>query len=82
MKDYMKEETFVQLDVKSINTNQIVCNMYTGLLCSEIRMTREDYEYLLAKGFFTLTGKDGQPDSAGIYASTDVYKIPTVSTTA
>lgn len=82
MKDYMKEETFVQLDVKAIGEDLVVCNMYTGVLCSEIQLKKQDYEYLLAKGFFATTGKDGQSDSAGIYATTEVYKIPSVTTTA
>lgn len=81
MEGYIKEETQLQLDVKSIGSDTVIINLYTGLLCPEIRMKREDYEYLLAKGFFSLTGKDGKTDSAGIVATTEVYKIPSVTVT-
>lgn len=77
---YIKEETHIQIDVKTINSNTVVCNLYTGLLCPEIHMKREDYEYLLARGFFSRTGSN-EKDSAGIVATTEVYKIPAVTIT-
>ena len=80
MKDYAKPETHLQLDVKSVGTDTVLINLYTGLLCPEIQMKREDYEYLLAKGLFSLTSKEGK-DAAGIVATTEVYKIPHVTVT-
>lgn len=82
MKTYEKEETYVQIDVKAINTNTVVCNLYTGLLCAEIHMKRDDYEYLLASGFFNRAHDKNEKDSAGIIATTEVYKIPNLTVTA
>jgi len=82
MKPYQKEETFIQVDVKAINANTVVCNLYTGILCAEVHMKRDDYEYLLASGFFQRAHEKSETDSAGIYATTEVYKIPTISVTA
>lgn len=78
---YIKEETHIQIDVKAVNTNIVVCNLYTGTLCPEIQMKREDYEYLLAKGFFTRAHNTQEKDAAGIIATTGVYKMPTVTVT-
>lgn len=80
-KKRIQEESFVQIEVKSIGTKSVVCNLYTGFLCPEVQMKREDFEHLLSIGFFRRIAKDSEMNSAAIQATTELYKIPTVTTT-
>ncbi len=74
-------ESFVQIEVTSIGAKSVTCNLCTGLLCPEIQMKRDDYEYLLSIGFFKQIEKDRDTNISVILATTELYKIPTATTT-
>jgi hypothetical protein len=68
------KERHVQLDAISIEGNTVICNLYTGVYCAKISMSKSDYEYLIHKGFFIRDGKEA--DSADVLNTTDVYRLP------
>jgi hypothetical protein len=81
---YIKKEWAIKIDVKAINTETVVCNMYTGLLCEEITIHRDSYEVLLEEGFFYREHEEINEDSRQediVIATTGVYKMPTVTVT-
>lgn len=63
----------VQIDVKSIEENHVICNLLTGVYCARIAMSKTDYEYLIHKGFFIRDGKEA--DSAGMLNTTELYRL-------
>ncbi len=75
---YIKKEWYIQIDVKAINAETVVCNMYTGMVCQEITIDRDVYEVHLKEGFFYREHDEERDD---IIATTGVYKMPTVTVT-
>lgn len=64
-------DNYVQIDVKEVKDNHVICNMYTGVLCVKIAMSKNDYEELIRKGFFIRDGKNR--DSADVLNTTETY---------
>lgn len=78
MKQYALRDDFaIQLDVKEINDKFVRINFYTGVLCPEVIMKRDDYDFLVHKGFFVRPGD--APDSADVLNTTELYRLPVVS---
>ncbi len=65
-------DMYVQIDVKEINDTHVICNMYTGVLCAKMIISRADYDYLKVKGFFIRNSEI--IDSAGIVNTTKVFE--------
>lgn len=64
----------MQIDVKKIQGNTVLCNLYTGNdgdRCVQIIMTTQDYQLLCKDGFFIRDGKS--EDSAGLLNTTRTY---------
>lgn len=68
-----KPDHYIQIDVKEICSNHVICNMYTGILCVRIAMSKTDYEELNRKGFFIRDGKTR--DSANVLNTTETYVL-------
>jgi hypothetical protein len=68
-------DQYVQIDMKMIEGNAAICNLYTGSRCVKIAMSVGDYEALVRDGFFIRDGK--QADSAGVLNTTNVF-IPEI----
>lgn len=68
--DYRK----IQIDVKEINDKTVTCDLYTGVYCAKVVMSRVDYNYLVHKGFFINDGKNR--DAANVWNTTEEYRIP------
>jgi hypothetical protein len=66
-------DNYVQIDVKEIKENHVICNMYTGVLCVKIAIGKNDYEELIRKGFFIRDGKSR--DSANVLNTTETYVL-------
>jgi hypothetical protein len=66
-------DNYVQIDVKEIRDNHVICNMYTGVLCVKIAIGLNDYNELTRKGFFIRDGKT--KDSAGVLNTTLTYSL-------
>lgn len=64
-------DLYVQIDVKKVTEKYAICNLYTGVLCVEMIIRMEDYDYLKRKGFFIRDGKAA--DSAGVLNTTEIY---------
>jgi hypothetical protein len=64
-------DMYVQIDVMQIKDNYVLCNLYTGVLCAQIAISKNDYHYLVEKGFFIRDGKE--KDSAQVINTTEVY---------
>lgn len=64
-------DRYVQIDVKRVENNTVVCNLYTGGRCVKIVMRADDYELLIRDGFFTRDGK--KADSADVINTTGVF---------
>jgi hypothetical protein len=58
----------IQIDMKRIEGNAAICNLYTGNRCVKIAMSVSDYESLVRDGFFIRDGKEA--DSAGVLNTT------------
>jgi hypothetical protein len=61
----------IQIDIKRIEGNAAVGNLYTGNRCVKIAMSAGDYELLVRDGFFIRDGKS--TDSADVINTTDEY---------
>lgn len=61
----------IQIDIKRIEGNAAVGNLYTGYRCVKIAMAASDYELLINDGFFIRDGKS--MDSADVINTTIVY---------
>jgi hypothetical protein len=77
MKKYkLDEERKMQLDVIEITNEQVVCNLYTGVHCAKVLISRRDYDEMVRKGFFIRSGKE--KDSANVWNTTEDYRLPLV----
>jgi hypothetical protein len=70
MSAYMPD-SYIQIDIKRIEGNAAIGNLYTGARCVKIAMAVGDYESLMRDGFFTRDGKS--EDSAGVINTTKVF---------
>ena len=70
MSAYMPD-SYIQIDIKRIEGNAAIGNLYTGSRCVKIAMGASDYESLMRDGFFTRDGK--KEDSAGVINTTNVF---------
>jgi hypothetical protein len=71
-----EDERKIQIDVMEISDTTVICNLYTGVYCAKIVMSRVDYEYLVREKFFL---KDGEEkDSANVWNKTEEYRIPSM----
>lgn len=64
-------ENSIQIDVKEITDNTVVCNLYADGRCVRIVMHISDYTTLCNDHFFIRSGKER--DSAGVLNTTNVY---------
>jgi len=64
-------DNYIQIDVKTLAENHVICNMYTGQRCVKIAMSLSDYYDLIRDRFFIRDGKER--DSAGILNTTISY---------
>lgn len=64
-------DMYVQIDMKGIEGNAAICNLYTGNRCIKIAMAADDYQSLVRDGFFIRDGKS--VDSAGVLNTTTVF---------
>lgn len=76
-RSYLDRDEFqIQIDVKRITDNEVVCNLYTGIFTPEMVLKRKDFDYLVAKGFFKRASNKQEQDTAGIYYTTEVFQLP------
>lgn len=71
MKRAVQPDNYIQIDVKTITETTVTCNLYTGVSCIKMVIRKDDYDYLVKKGFFLRDGKE--IDSAGVLNTTVSY---------
>ena len=77
MKKYSLDEEYkMQLDVMEITDKHVRCNLYTGVHCAKIFMSRYDYDQLVRKRVFVRDGKE--QDGADVWNTTNEYRLPIV----
>lgn len=64
-------DMYVQIDVKQVTEQHVVCNLYTGVLCCKMLISRSDYDELVRQKFFIRDGKS--KDSADVWNTTETY---------
>jgi hypothetical protein len=63
----------MQIDIKRVEGNAAIGNLYTGDRCVKITMSASDYEALVRDGFFIRDGKVA--DCADVINTTREYHV-------
>jgi hypothetical protein len=67
------DHSCVQVVVKSVTGNIVICSLVTEKGATEILMKRGDYDRLLEQGFFNKENTDGE---AGLISASEKYEVP------
>ena len=68
-----QDESSMQIEVKKVTDNIVICNLHAAGMTSEFLLKRGDYDALVERGFFRLNSIYQQ--DSGAVASTDVYTV-------
>lgn len=70
-KQAFMDDMYVQIDVMNITNDHVQCNLYTGVLCCKMLISRSDYDELVRMKFFIRDGKT--IDAANVVNTTEVF---------